>query len=544
LQDGRDFSLNLAPWPTQERESLDEAAMPSVLEALHCLRIAITVFDAAERLVFVNEHFNHLFGLLPPRDELIGLSYEQLIRLELAGGEIAGPSVPQDVGRFVAERRSQFTEGEYRPRDITLADGRIVEIKARRTANGGWIALWTDVTAARHVLGRLQDAIALSVDAFAFYDRGDKLLLCNDEYAAINGVDRPEDLIGRRFREVADRLIEHGRIVSAEDIGAWLERRLEAHRVPAGAMTVETASGTAYLLRDRATDDGGRVVVFTDVTEHHRVEKTLAEQTRTLDKTRRALAQSQAESSRQANYLADLTQKLDQAAAEADSTKTTLLRTMSHELKTPLNAIIGFSDLLASMADRVDPEQVKEYAGLIHQGGNNLLRLINQILDLTKISAGRYELCRTCVDAGSLLWLAKDAFAARVQKKSITIDADCCPVGLFVDGDEAALTTMTGQLIDNAVNFTQQGGLVRLSVSKAANTIKICVCDNGPGVPAGDLERILRPFEQGGRGTADHSGGAGLGLTLVKAFCELHGGALHIESAAGFAATIELPAAD
>jgi signal transduction histidine kinase len=536
--------LNLARRPTQERESLDVAAMPSVLEALHCLRVAITVFDAAERLVFVNEHYNHLFRSLPPRAELIGLSYEELIRLELACGEIAGPSVPQDVNAVIAERRSQFTEGEYRPRDIALADGRIVEIKARRTASGSWIALWTDVTAARHVLGRLQNAIALSADAFAFYDRDDKLLLCNDEYAAINGAERPEDLIGQCFRKVADRLVEHGQIVTAEDSGAWMERRLEAHRVQAGAMTVETASGTAYLLRDRATGDGGRVVVFTDVTEHHRVEKTLAEQTRTLDKTRRALVRSQAESSRQATYLADLTQKLDQASAEVDSTKTTLLRTMSHELKTPLNAIIGFSDLLGSMADRVGPEQVKEYAGLIHHGGQNLLRLINQILDLTKISAGRYELRRTNVDAGSLLWLAKGEFEAPAQEKSIVIDADCCPVGLFVHADENALVAMTRALIENAVTFTQKGGVVRLSVSRDGNAVKIRVCDNGPGVAAADLERILRPFEQGGRGTTDHSDGAGLGLTLVKAFSELHGGALKIESADGFTATIELPAAE
>ncbi|HEY0281032.1 MAG TPA: PAS-domain containing protein, partial [Rhizomicrobium sp.] len=271
--------MNLAQRPTQPCESLDAAAMPSVLEALHCLRVAITVFDAAERLIFVNEHFNHLFRSLPPGDELIGLSYEELIRLELSGGEIADPGLPQDAGDFIAERRSQFTAGQYHPRDLALAGGRIVEIKARRTASGGWIALWTDVTAARHVLGRLQNAIALSADAFAFYDRNDRLLLCNDEYAAINGAERPEELTGRHFREVADRLVEHGRIVSAGDAGALLERRLEAHRIVAGAMTVETASGTAYLLRDRATEDGGRVVVFTDVTEHRRVEKTLAEQT-------------------------------------------------------------------------------------------------------------------------------------------------------------------------------------------------------------------------------------------------------------------------
>jgi two-component system cell cycle sensor histidine kinase PleC len=538
--------LNLACWPTQKRESLDAAAMPSVVEALHCLRVALTVFDADERLVFVNEHFNYLFRSLPPRDELIGLTYEELIRLELAGGEIAGPSVPQDVDSFVAERRSQFTAGEYHPRDITLADGRIVEIKARRTSSGGWIALWTDVTAARHVLGRLQNAIALSADAFAFFDSKDGLVLCNGEYAEINGAGAPEDLIGLSFADLVRKQAARGLVTSTEGPQAWVERCLEIHRQPAGAMTVETASGTAYLMRDRATGDGGRIVALTDVTEHHRVEKTLAEQTRTLDKTRRALAKSQAESNRQANYLADLAQKLDRTAAEADSTKTTLLRTMSHELKTPLNAIIGFSDLLSSMADRVGPEQVKEYAGLIHQGGKNLLRLINHILDLTKISAGRYELRRTNVDAGSLLWLAKNEFETQAQKKNIAIDADCCPVGLFVHADENALAAMTRHLIENAVTFTQEGGVVRLSVSKDRNAVKIRVCDNGPGVPANDLERILQPFEQGGRGTTDHPAGAGLGLTLVKAFCELHGGALKIESAAGqgFTAAIELPVAE
>jgi cell cycle sensor histidine kinase DivJ len=219
---------------------------------------------------------------------------------------------------------------------------------------------------------------------------------------------------------------------------------------------------------------------------------------------------------------------------------------MSHELKTPLNAIIGFSDLLGSMADRVGPEQVKEYAELIHQGGKNLLRLINQILDLTKISARRYELRRTNVDAGSLLRLAKDAFETQALSKNIVLNAEGCPSGLYARADENALEAMVHHLIENAVNFTQNGGLVRLSAVKDGQTIKLFVRDNGPGVAEGDLERILLPFEQGGRTAADHSAGAGLGLTLVKAFCDLHGGTLKIESAAGqgFGATIELPAAE
>lgn len=535
------FALQTA----QADECPDVTAMPSVVEALHCLRVAITIFDPDERLTFVNDHFNHLFRWMPPRAELIGLTYAELIRLEIAGGEIADPQLLCDLDGFVASRRAQLFDGDYLPRDIALADGRIIEIKARRKPGGGWIALWSDVTAARHVLGRLQNAITLSADAFAFFGRNDELVLCNSDYAEIHGAKAPEDLIGQSFRDLVSDAAKRGLVATDGDADAWIERRLEIHSEAAGAMTIKTVSGAAYLMRDRATEDGGRVVVLTDITEHHRVGKALAEQTRTLNKTRRALAKSQAESNRQATYLADLTQKLDQAEAEADTTKTTLLRTMSHELKTPLNAIIGFSDLLQSMAERVDPEQVREYAGLIHQGGKNLLRLINEILDLTKISAGRYELCRTNVDLGALLPAVKESFEPQAQRKNITIDVDGCPAGLYAAADENALTSMMNQLIENAVTFTQDGGTVRLSASRDSGAVRIRVGDNGPGVVAEDLERILRPFEQGGRGTTDHSAGTGLGLTLVKAFCELHGGSLTVESTPGegFTATVALPAA-
>ncbi|MDE1985051.1 MAG: PAS-domain containing protein [Alphaproteobacteria bacterium] len=536
--------MNLALQTAQAEGCLDAMAEPSVIEALHCLRVAITIFDSDERIVFVNEHFNHLFCSMPPRAELIGLTYTDLIHLEISGGEIADPLLLADIDGFVASRRAQLLDGEIQPRDLALADGRVIEIKARRKPGGGWIAMWSDVTGARHVLGRLQSAIALSADAFAFFGRNDELVLCNDEYAEIHGARAPDDLIGQNFRNLVSRQALRGLVQFDDSADAWIERRLELHGVPAGAMTVEMASGDAYLMRDRATEDGGRVIVLTDITEHHRIEKALAEQTRTLDKTRRALAKSKAQSSRQATYLADLTQKLGQASAEVDSTKTTLLRTMSHELKTPLNAIIGFSDFLQSMADRIAPDQLREYAGLIHQGGKNLLRLINEILDLTKISAGRYELCPTTVDISLLLWGAKEAFAAPAQTKNIVIDAACCPLGLCANADENALTSIVHQLVENAVTFTQDGGTVRLSASRDGNTVRICVSDNGPGVAGEDLERILRPFEQGGRGTADHSAGTGLGLTLVKALCELHGGSLTVESAAGegFTATVALSA--
>ncbi|GAA0567122.1 PAS domain-containing sensor histidine kinase [Rhizomicrobium electricum] len=520
--------------------SLDDVVAPSVMEALHCLRVAITVFDAEERLIFANDHFGYMFRSLPFREALVGRRYEDIIRLE--AGEIADGPARQDIDELIASRRASLFHGDYAPRDLPLSDGRIIEVKTRKTPNGGWIILWSDVTLARHNLEHLRAAIALSADAFAFYDRYDRLTLCNDEYAALNGVTSPDAIKGFGFNDLVERIANT--TVAAPDRAAWIEKRHELHRVPAGAMTMVLSDGTAYVMRDRAAADGGRIVVFTDVTEHHRVEKALAEQARTLADTRKALAASKARSDAQANYLADLANKLDQTAASADSTKKTLLRTMSHELKTPLNAIIGFSDLLGTLADSASPDQIREYAGLIHTGGNNLLRMLNQIMDLTKISAGRYEMSRQPLDAALSLWTLKDRFDGAAAAKSIAIEIDDSENGLVVEVDESAYNTMLGNLVENAVNFTPDGGTVRLKAARDGDAIRISVTDSGPGVAEQDLTRILEPFEQGGRSTTDHPAGAGLGLTLVKALCEMHRGTLTLTSAPGqgLTASVVLPA--
>src|SRR6201996_3547860 len=209
----------------------------------------------------------------------------------------------------------------------------------------------------------------------------------------------------------------------------WLERRLKGHRDPVGAVTIRTSSGEAYLVRDRASPDGGRIMVFTDVTDRVRAETALKEQQSTL-------ADAHAKAEQQKSYLADLAARLDQASAKVDSAKTTLLRTMGHELKTPLDVILGFSDLMGSMAERMNPAQIREYAGLVHQGGQNLLKIINQIMDLTKISAVLYQLQRAPVDAGGLMWQARETFLGRASARRIEIDADRCPIGLLADADE------------------------------------------------------------------------------------------------------------
>ncbi len=515
-----------------------------MLEALDCLRAAVTLFDSRERLSYSNTHYNYLLRSLPPFKSLIGATYEQLIRLEIAGGEIAEPD-SLDPDLFVERRLAQLRERSYRPFDIALADGRVIELKSRHTRDGGWIVLWSDATHSRNLLSRLEDAIDLSADAFAFWSRDDRLALCNGAYAEMHGV-VPAEIANASFEDVVRAAVRRGRFEIGGRAEAWVERRLEAHRAPAGALTVTTVDGTAYLVRERATRDGGSVTVFTDVTERRRAETALAEQTRGLQRTKRALQKSKSEVRQRTTYLADLTQRLDAAEAEADTAKTTLLRTMSHELKTPLNAIIGFADLLKSSPGRFRTEQVGEYAGLIHGAGGNLLKLINQILDLTKIAAGRFTLWRESVSVRAAIAAALDNLGARAAAKSIAVSVEGeCADDCAADADETALVNMISHLVENAIAYTQAGGTVCIGVEREPDYVRIRIADNGPGVAAADLPRIMQPFEQAGRGTCDHNHGAGLGLPIVKALVELHGGTLSLESELGhgLTATLELPAA-
>jgi signal transduction histidine kinase len=509
-----------------------EAPVP-LAEGLHALRVAVTMFDAAGRLTFANAHLNHLFRGLPPHRDLIGRSYEDLIRLELP--EIAPAALKKGVEAFVVSRLGQLAPRAWAPLDVPLADGRIVEIKARRDGQGGAVLLWNDVTKERHQFARLEEAIRLSADAFAFYDAKDNFITGNELYVRLAG--KPlAALRGKSFEAIVTEIVRSGRLTIDVTPEEWLGRRLRGHRQQRSVDTLQTADGKCFLVRDSATPDGGRAVVFTDITEKTRAEDALAQSQRALEHTRH-------EAARQSSYLADLSKRLNIASAQADNAKTMLLRTMSHELKTPLNAILGFSDLMASLADNMGPDQIREYAGLIHQGGSNLFKMLNQIMDLTKISAGRYDLQKQPLDAGGLMWLARENYLARAAAKQIAINAGPCPVGLTVMADENVLAAILNALLDNAVTFTQQGGQVELSAARMDGKVRLRIADNGPGVAAADLNRILQPFEHAGK-VADHAKGAGLGLTLAKAFAELHDGQLAIESfpGEGFTATVTLPA--
>jgi signal transduction histidine kinase len=232
-----------------------------------------------------------------------------------------------------------------------------------------------------------------------------------------------------------------------------------------------------------------------------------------------------------------------QAAAEADAkAKMRFLANMSHELRTPLNAIMGFSDIMRSRLFGELPPRYGDYPELIHESGRHLLDLINDVLDMSKIEADRYELVRERFDArepvnAALRILQIQAHEAQVQLRGILP-----PSELDVDADRRAIKQIVLNLVANALKFTPSPGSVTVTLLAAADAMELVVADTGVGIAPEDLARLGKPYEQAGDAAA-RTGGTGLGLSLVKAFAKLHGGDMTIESrlGEGTAVTVRLP---
>ncbi len=231
---------------------------------------------------------------------------------------------------------------------------------------------------------------------------------------------------------------------------------------------------------------------------------------------------------------------LEDAAGEArdhDAGKSRFIANMSHELRTPLNAVIGFSDIMRSRMFGPLNEKYAEYAALIHESGRHLLDLINDLLDMSKIEAHRYELSREVFDARDAVSAALRLVRDQARTAGVALEGDIGAAPLKVIADERALKQIVLNLVANALKFTPGGGAVTVRLSGEGETLALTVADTGIGIATDDLARLGRPYEQAG-GADQKALGAGLGLSLVRAFAELHGGTLSIASTLGQGATV------
>jgi cell cycle sensor histidine kinase DivJ len=229
------------------------------------------------------------------------------------------------------------------------------------------------------------------------------------------------------------------------------------------------------------------------------------------------------------------------AALAATREKSRFLATMSHELRTPLNAIIGFSEVMARQMFGTLAPRYREYAGLIQDSGQHLLDLINGLLDMSKIEAGKFELYEELFALDAVCESAARLVGPAAERAGVAVTLAVDPGARMAFADRRAVKQMLVNLLSNAVKFTLPGGTVRLAAAVDGKALILAVADTGTGIAPADLERLGRPFEQAGG--AQGKEGTGLGLALVRSLAALHGGEAVIDSSLGEGTivTVRLP---
>ena len=241
----------------------------------------------------------------------------------------------------------------------------------------------------------------------------------------------------------------------------------------------------------------------------------------------------------------ELKMRAAQERAEAASrAKSLFLANMSHELRTPLNAIMGFAELMRMEAfGALGHERYREYAATICKSGQHLLELITDILDTAKIESGRHELHPEPLDLGTAIRECTDLLGMRAKDSGLDLDVDVGRHAAEVTADRRAVKQILLNLLSNAIKFTPAGGHIWVETSAHQGHIALSVRDDGLGIPADQIPRLGRPFEQVCVDPLLAKGGSGLGLALVQALAQKHGGAMRIESeeGTGTTVTVEFP---
>jgi two-component system cell cycle sensor histidine kinase PleC len=375
---------------------------------------------------------------------------------------------------------------------------------------------------------RLRDAIETIPEAFVLWDATNRLVLCNSHFQRLHKLPETAVIPGTSYETV----IEVGRMPE-------VRTRVHDNGVPApGARTFEAQleDGSWLHISERRTKDGGYVSVGTDITRIKEHEQKLVDNDLRLRATVIDLQRSRAALERQTLELADLAEKYQREktrAEEANQTKSKFLANMSHELRTPLNAIIGFSEIMESgMFGELGSEKYQEYCHDILTSGHYLLEVINDILDMSKIEAGRMKLDMEPLDLAKTLAESLRVVTGRAQDKKLVVDADIEQT-ISVVADRRAAKQILVNLLSNAVKFTPDGGRIVVRSRMTSDRITLLIADSGIGIAAHSLARLGRPFEQVESQLTKTYHGSGLGLAIARSLIQLHGGSMKLRSRLG-----------
>ncbi|WP_211103823.1 PAS domain-containing sensor histidine kinase [Skermanella pratensis] len=490
-----------------ERDALREANN-RLQEAIDSVSQAITLWNPEGRLLLHNKRFAELFA---PNAHMVrpGVRFERLLRANVEAGVYR---IEGDAEEWVEARLQCRGEcGIGTDLTVAFADGRHFRVSEQKTPRGHMVAAWVDVTEIRRIEQRLRDAIESVNEGFVLWDADQRLVLCNSRYKDLSPAD------------------------SGEACLAPQAVRLE------GEYEQELPDGRWLLGSYRRTSEGGIVGIRTDITLRKQQELKLKTSEESLRVHVAELEEARSRLEAQTCALSELASRYLTArdnAEEASRIKSQFLAMMSHELRTPLNAIIGFSEMIETQAlGPVGVQRYVEYARDVHTSGRHLLELINDILDMSKIEAGKYVLHRTEVDISVVVRRCARMVRLRADEAGIDVVEDDSaampPGGVTVCADERALNQILLNLLSNAIKFTDRGGRVTISTEVVADEMHLAVTDTGIGIAPDDLDRVGTPFEQiDNRHTRRHAG-TGLGLALTRSLTEMHGGRIDIRSELG-----------
>ncbi|MCA0257181.1 MAG: PAS domain-containing protein [Proteobacteria bacterium] len=384
---------------------------------------------------------------------------------------------------------------------------------------------------------RLADAIECTSEAFVLWDKNDRLVMCNTHFQEAYGL--PESVLVPGTERA---------VVQAAMTRPIIERRIAGpdHNDSSRTTEVQLADERWLQINERRTRDGGRVSVGTDISLLKRHQERLRESERRQLATISDLSASQAKLEKQkeelsvanANYQAE-----KERAEAANRAKSEFLANMSHELRTPLNAILGFSEILLNqMFGPVGSPKYDEYARDIHDSGQHLLNVINDILDMSKIEAGHMKLRCEVIDLEPLIDECLRFTAISAEQKEILVEQRIAE-GLTMTADRRAIKQILINLLSNSVKFTDPGGRLALRARRTGDSMRLIIADTGIGIPASALSKIGQPFEQVQSQYAKSKGGSGLGLAISRSLIKLHGGRMSIRSreGRGTVVTITMP---
>ncbi|AWJ93132.1 two-component hybrid sensor and regulator (plasmid) [Azospirillum baldaniorum] len=418
----------------------------------------------------------------------------------------------------------------------------------------GFIGFAIDITE-RHRVERalrqtervLRDAIESISEAFVLYDADDRLVICNETYRQLYSLSADLIVPGARFENIIRQGAERGQY--AEAIGRvddWVQERL-SYRKSHGKEPFEQAlgNGSWLLISDRRTSDGGMVGIRTDISRLKSTEEELKRKIADLEQTQAMLRE-------RTEALEEVTDALRLARDEAEAAthaKSDFLAAMSHEIRTPMNGVIGMTDLLLETG--LIGEQL-QFAQAVRSSANALLTIINDILDMSKLEAGRVELETLPFNPADLLEGVVELLWPKAHEKGIDLGILLSPEARHtVLGDATRLRQILVNLVGNAVKYTETGNVVIETGiqtqtdgnSETIHTLRFDVIDTGIGIPSEAISRLFSRFEQVDRTIARRYGGTGLGLAICKQLTELMQGRITVKSdqATGSQFTVEVP---